>query len=453
MSAAPPLPNELRSIVLAAPVQALHLIVAEQNAWRKRIRGAQGAWAFRRGQSSWAGGRDNHSAPLQLPDSPEVEDESLPASQPTVSSYADDVSHSLSSSSSFSMTSSAGVRKRDAMLVDADAEGDKPKRQLMKRQRTQELGNSFWNNAGDNDSEGSDGAGAYLDDKAGAGVYLNDEHVSSDASTEGYDSPRPGSGTVPRRQLEQSLYDEFVRPTSTQVGEDGQDLITITDWNGRFQEAVNAVDLESGVLENRIENNLRLMRVFQDFLGTCETYGRVILSEIMLDSSHKTIRPAREFGGVAGGVKYVVQNILFKVALADSCNQLYQGDDAVAAKVAGHELKGVKAYFNSNTQGLHFPITVLIDYQGWRCVCESILPISSETLIYGTSNQGSSPPRLPSDNEVCSSCPIPVAADPFTARASLPPAHEKSSWCVEPCTTSFPRCQAVVCMRHRGSSW
>ena len=45
----------------------------------------------------------------------------------------------------------------------------------------------------------------------------------------------------------------------------------------------------------------------------------------------------------AGGDKYIVRNILFKFAV-DS-NGLYCGDYG-AMKVAGHELKGIIAYFN-----------------------------------------------------------------------------------------------------------
>jgi hypothetical protein len=46
----------------------------------------------------------------------------------------------------------------------------------------------------------------------------------------------------------------------------------------------------------------------------------------------------------AGGDKYIVRNILFKFAV-DS-QGLYAGDYG-AAKVGGHELKGVIAYFNA----------------------------------------------------------------------------------------------------------
>jgi len=44
-----------------------------------------------------------------------------------------------------------------------------------------------------------------------------------------------------------------------------------------------------------------------------QTYGRIIISEMHLPPSQKTIRPVK-IGGVAGGLyKYVCQGILFKV--------------------------------------------------------------------------------------------------------------------------------------------
>ena len=53
-----------------------------------------------------------------------------------------------------------------------------------------------------------------------------------------------------------------------------------------------------------------------------------------MDNDKKTIKPT-SIGGIAGGDKYIVQNILFKFAV-DS-KGIYGGDD-YAMKVAGHEV-------------------------------------------------------------------------------------------------------------------
>lgn len=88
----------------------------------------------------------------------------------------------------------------------------------------------------------------------------------------------------------------------------------------------------------------------------------------------KTVKPLN-LGGVAGGDKYLVHNILFKFALGKSnlspatlsefladSSGLY-GSDYAAAKVAGHELKGLIQYFNCGLHDLYLPLMALVDYK------------------------------------------------------------------------------------------
>lgn len=72
-----------------------------------------------------------------------------------------------------------------------------------------------------------------------------------------------------------------------------------------------------------------------------------------MDHSEKTIKPVG-VGGIAGGDKYIVQNILFKFAV-DS-KGLY-GSDQLAMKVAGHDV-------NINFNSPHFVIcsTIYFNY-------------------------------------------------------------------------------------------
>ena len=73
--------------------------------------------------------------------------------------------------------------------------------------------------------------------------------------------------------------------------------------------------------------------------------------KVYLPDKKKTIKPLN-LGGVIGGKKYIVHNMLFKFAV-DSFDIF--GDEA-AAKIAGHELKGLKALFNKKVKGLSFPL-------------------------------------------------------------------------------------------------
>jgi len=118
------------------------------------------------------------------------------------------------------------------------------------------------------------------------------------------------------------------------------------DWNSRFQQAIVTLRrlpyTDDGTLTERAEVNEELMHLSHDFIQAAQTYGRIIISEVYLPHNRKTIPPLA-LGGVAGGQKYIVHNILFKFAL-DS-GGLFGGDNLAAAKVGGLELKGLMNYF------------------------------------------------------------------------------------------------------------
>ena len=67
-------------------------------------------------------------------------------------------------------------------------------------------------------------------------------------------------------------------------------------------------------MENGKEKYMKLHQLGMDFLFTAKAYGKIIIAEFFLPSFKKTIKPADNIGGVAGGKKYVVQGILFKFA-------------------------------------------------------------------------------------------------------------------------------------------
>eukprot|EP01132_Coremiostelium_polycephalum_P007447 gene7447-9152_t len=152
-------------------------------------------------------------------------------------------------------------------------------------------------------------------------------------------------------------------------------LSTAKDWNAEFQTLVN---------NNKIEGYRELSKLAHDFVYTAKIYGKVIISELTLPLHLKTIKPIN-IGGVAGGHKYIALGILFKLAL-DS-QGLYCGDQN-AMKAAGHELKGLMSYYNCRVDGLHHPLMALIDYRGYRLVAMSLLPINSDTIVYGSSDGG-----------------------------------------------------------------
>lgn len=52
-----------------------------------------------------------------------------------------------------------------------------------------------------------------------------------------------------------------------------------------------------------------LIGVAEDFVASAVRYGQIIISEVYM--RRKTIRPDHQLGGVIGGEKYIVGNILF----------------------------------------------------------------------------------------------------------------------------------------------
>lgn len=170
-----------------------------------------------------------------------------------------------------------------------------------------------------------------------------------------------------------------------------------TDWNGRYQRIVMQLSNLSDATSSAYRKSMsELHYLNQDFINTAQTYGRIIIAERSFEK--KTIAPV-ELGGVCGGAKFIVHNILFKFAL--DIGGLFMGDDHSAAKVANHELNGLMAYQTCRIPTLCTPFMALIDYLGHRLVAISLLPLDGErTLVYGTANAGREVRRHPDFDKI-----------------------------------------------------
>lgn len=159
------------------------------------------------------------------------------------------------------------------------------------------------------------------------------------------------------------------------------------DFNRRFQEAVKGISVSRRLHitgQDLVKPYSNLIHISQDFIHTATTYGKIIINEVYLPPEKKKIKPI-DVGGLAGGLKFIVQNILFKFAI--DYFDLYGSDDA-AAKVAGHDLRGLTHYFECGIEDLCVPLTMLLDYRGFRLICQAVMPISQDTICYGSSDGG-----------------------------------------------------------------
>ncbi len=98
------------------------------------------------------------------------------------------------------------------------------------------------------------------------------------------------------------------------------------DWNGDYQRLISQINNNDEIiLDANSEAIFReLSQFFKDFLYTSKTIGRIIISEKYLSDQDKTIKPVA-IGGVAGGLKYIAHNIIFKFAVDD--RGIYGGDE------------------------------------------------------------------------------------------------------------------------------
>lgn len=158
-------------------------------------------------------------------------------------------------------------------------------------------------------------------------------------------------------------------------------------FNELFQRLLEQVQKpfdEAEKVGDRLAIMEELMELSNDFVACVSRYGKVIISEHELPVEQKTIKPT-DMGGVIGGQKYCVLGILFKFAI-DAEGVL--GSDYAAAKVAGLEMSGVASCLRCHIPGIHYPLTALLDYKGFRLIGSSLLDLGKDSLVYGSKNGG-----------------------------------------------------------------
>eukprot|EP01129_Flabellula_baltica_P012033 TRINITY_DN5373_c0_g1_i1.p1 TRINITY_DN5373_c0_g1~~TRINITY_DN5373_c0_g1_i1.p1 ORF type:complete len:726 (-),score=148.54 TRINITY_DN5373_c0_g1_i1:468-2645(-) len=187
--------------------------------------------------------------------------------------------------------------------------------------------------------------------------------------------------------LDTGIVNRIVKEHSAEINRTPIQLKESINWNGIFQDLLTLRDDE--------DKFSKLFHLAHDFVYSAKTYSKIIISESSLPDHVKTIKPV-SVGGVAGGSKFIVQNILFKFILDVELREnffMYGGDarsDQNAIKSASHELKGLLSYYSTGIKGLCFPLMAVIDYKGFRMVAMSILPIDQTTIKYGSSDAGRS---------------------------------------------------------------
>ncbi|EFA80740.1 hypothetical protein PPL_06326 [Heterostelium album PN500] len=242
------------------------------------------------------------------------------------------------------------------------------------------------NNSYSNDSDNSNMSVGYdnnsLVDSSSSSSFNGNSSNSSICNTPR--SPRPSSATPDLDAIERES-----RERKLLQSREERDRDKGRDWNQEFQSL-----LKEPYCLDKFE---KLTFVAMDFVKAAETYGKLIIKEMFMPIALRTIKPTK-IGGIAGGDKYICQNILFKFAYDQKINDqwLYGGNfpsEYGASKAAGNELRGLSYFFQNLmdydlVNKISVPLMCIIDYYGYRLVAISLLPINKETLIYGSCDGG-----------------------------------------------------------------
>lgn len=223
-----------------------------------------------------------------------------------------------------------------------------------------------------------DGAG-YSD--AGA-AYTQKVGYAQDV---GYAEPDAGAGYS---DAASTTYGSQPTSVSTPTSKPQLDKDGSRDWNTDFQKRMSRFrQVVSSPMPAHTDVLLScrdLYSLSEEFIAIAQEIGRTIIEEVSIPAPAKSIKPVN-VGGVAGGEKYVERGIFFKFAI--DAFGVYGGDE-FAQKAAGHELAGLKAYYNCKIEGLNTPFMLLMDYRGYRLIATTKLPIGGGSLIYGSADGG-----------------------------------------------------------------
>ena len=200
-------------------------------------------------------------------------------------------------------------------------------------------------------------------------------------------------------QAENGLTDKFLNfhdktVNGTQLQHSASDWKKCTgfegrNWSAEYSELLLTKDYTSKEWRKEMHS------VSNDFFHAASIYAQIIISELSLPDSMKSIQPVN-IGGVAGGEKYVVNNILFKFAtdsqLGNTNIYMYGGThprDDLAMKVASIEMRNMQTILTER-DGTHLlvPLMCVIDFQGHRVFASSMLNIDDSTLVYGSADAG-----------------------------------------------------------------
>lgn len=243
----------------------------------------------------------------------------------------------------------------------------------------------------------SGGAGNYSTGGGDGGTSYNSYSSSYNRSaSDDEDSYTGSSDECSGSESEEVLPSESLEVKSNHVIEDGRvvesgmlylpsDIVNVAGrkWNQTFQDLYGVLCL--GETEEQLVLAFSdISYMYIDFIRSAKLYGKEIIQERWIDNASKTIK-SLDVGGIAGGDKYLADNIFFKFNLD---HFLIYGGSRNAAKASFHELRNYNLLAESFNPNLRFPLFVNLDYIGYQVSCMCLLPVNKNSLIYGSADGG-----------------------------------------------------------------
>ena len=159
-----------------------------------------------------------------------------------------------------------------------------------------------------------------------------------------------------------------------------EDAATV-DWATRLHDIMQLPAEDS---TSTLEKAQQLHRLHCEFGHVCAVICRQIIQQLGQARESWRIQPDSAAGGIAGGEKYLAGNIFIKFARDSG---VYGGDDG-ASKAARQELCALRSLLTASVPGLSLPLMATVDVGGFRLVCASKLPLTGESLVYGSADAG-----------------------------------------------------------------
>ncbi|ETM49487.1 hypothetical protein L914_06267 [Phytophthora nicotianae] len=179
-----------------------------------------------------------------------------------------------------------------------------------------------------------------------------------------------------------------------------------TRWSERFQNALGLNEADSDQIQAKYTE---ILHICQDFIETASAIALVLVREFYLPLREKSILPTRE--SVIDGrkdnirstsrIKYEAHDILFKICTDD--HGRFENSHEYAAKAGGHEVRNSSIYLRelSSYGKIRVPLQCTVDFQGFRVLCSSKIPVEiitwnesgdiqrvSKQLVHGSDNRG-----------------------------------------------------------------